>query len=42
MNPFEATTVMISLFLVRLAVPLVLTLLFGLMMNRLLGERFID
>ena len=42
MNPFEATTVMISLFLVRLAVPLVLTLLFGLLMNRLFGQRFIE
>lgn len=36
MNPFEATAVMVSLFVARLAMPLVLTLLFGMLMNRLM------
>ena len=42
MNPFEATAVMVSLFVVRLAFPLVLTLLFGMMMNRLMQRRHFE
>jgi hypothetical protein len=42
MNPFEATAVMVSLFIVRLAAPLVLTLLFGMMMNRIMQRGFYE
>ena len=36
MNSLDGSFILILLFLLRLAVPLVLTLLFGLLMNRLL------
>ncbi|GMQ79307.1 MAG: hypothetical protein BMS9Abin02_1883 [Anaerolineae bacterium] len=38
MNSLDASFIVILLFLLRLAVPLILTLLFGLMMNRLLDR----
>ncbi len=38
MNSLDASFLIIGLFLLRLAVPIVMTLLFGLMMNRLMGR----
>lgn len=38
MNSLDGSFIVILLFLLRLAAPLVLTLLFGLMMNRLLDR----
>ena len=37
MNPLEASLVVSGLFVLRLAIPLALTLLFGLLMNALLS-----
>jgi hypothetical protein len=38
MNPFKATAVMLALFLLRLALPLLITMLFGYGMNRLVDH----
>lgn len=37
MNPLEATLVVSGLFILRLAIPLALTLLFGLLMNSIIS-----
>jgi hypothetical protein len=42
MNNFQATMVMTILFLLRLGLPLMVTLLFGYGMNRLMDNRPID
>jgi hypothetical protein len=42
MNPFEATAVLVSLFVARLAFPLVVTLLFGILMNRIMQRGFYE
>ena len=42
MNQFEATAIMALLFVLRVALPLALTLLFGLMMNRLMRQSYLQ
>ena len=42
MNPLEATLVVSGLFVLRLAIPLALTLLFGLLMNSLISRNSVD
>lgn len=38
MNSLDATFILIGLFLLRLSVPLVLTVLFGIAMNRMMDR----
>lgn len=42
MNTLEASLIVTGLFVARLAIPLALTLLFGLMMNRLIAGDSLD
>ncbi len=42
MNELQATAVMTSLILLRFALPLALTILFGLLMNRFIGQGYFD
>jgi hypothetical protein len=42
MNPLEASLVVSGLFVLRLAIPLALTLLFGLLMNSLISSDSVD
>lgn len=42
MNPLEASLVVSGLFILRLAIPLALTLLFGLLMNSLMSGDSVD
>lgn len=42
MNPLEASLVVSGLFVLRLAIPLALTLLFGLLMNSLISGDSVD
>ncbi len=42
MSSIEATAIMVALFVLRLGFPLVLTLLFGLVMNRLMNRVYLE
>ena len=42
MNSIEATAIIAVLFVLRLGFPLALTLLFGLLMNRLMNRVYLE
>jgi hypothetical protein len=42
MNSVEATAIVIALFVMRLGFPIALTLLFGLVMNRLMNRVYLE
>lgn len=42
MSSIEATVIMVALFVLRLGFPLALTLLFGLLMNRLMNRVYLE
>jgi hypothetical protein len=42
MSSIEATAIVIALFVMRLGFPLALTLLFGLLMNRLMKRVYLE
>ncbi len=41
MNFLESTAVVVALFALRIALPLAVTILFGMLMNRLLTQEYI-
>ena len=41
MNTFESSAIVVALFVLRIGLPLAMTLLFGMLMNRLLTQEYI-